>query len=34
MIGGMPAVDDSCSLTCSYSGSISITSAGQTVVQC
>ncbi|MCH2205668.1 MAG: DUF4280 domain-containing protein [Lentisphaerales bacterium] len=33
-IGGMPAVDDSCKLTCSYAGSISVTSAGQTSVQC
>jgi len=34
MLGGMPCVNDSCKLTCSYGGSISITSAGQTSVQC
>ena len=33
-IGCMPAVDDSCTLTCSYSGTISVTSAGQTSIQC
>lgn len=34
MISNYPALTDSCTCTCSYGGTISITSAGQFTVQC
>ena len=34
MIANQPALNDSCTCMCSYGGSISITSPGQTTVDC
>lgn len=33
LIGGQPAVNDSCMLTCAYGGTIRVTNPGQTTIQ-